>query len=75
MELDRSPGRILDVLIQTAIRRARSSIDQAHELVDAGFPGPAYVWAVRSIEIFVKEVMLLPLFLEASDSKLHRLRI
>jgi hypothetical protein len=64
MQLDRSPGTVFDVILRTAVTRARSSADEAQRLLDASFPGPAYVWAVRSIEIFVKEVMLLPLFLE-----------
>ncbi len=53
-----------DVTLQAAFRRAEASADQAQGLLDAGFPEPAYVWAFRSVEIFVKEVMLLPLFLE-----------
>ncbi len=63
MELDRRPGCFFDVTLRAAIRRSRDSAAEARRLLEAGFPGPAYVWAVRSIEIFVKEVMLLPLFL------------
>jgi hypothetical protein len=63
MELDRRPGCFFDVTIRVAIRRSRDSAAEARRLLEAGFPGPAYVWAVRSIEIFVKQVMLLPLFL------------
>lgn len=52
------------VTLQAAFGRAQASADQAQGLLDAGYPEPAYVWAFRSVEIFVKEVMLLPLFLE-----------
>lgn len=64
MELDRRPGMFFDVTLQAAFQRAQASGDQAQALLDAGFPEPAYVWAFRSVEIFVKEVMLLLLFLE-----------
>jgi len=64
MELDRAPGRFWDVHLQLAIRMSRDSTDEARRLLSAGFPGPAYVWAVRSVEIFVKEVMLRPAFIE-----------
>lgn len=64
MKLDRRPGMFFDVTLQAAFQRAQASADQAQGLLDAGFPEPAYVWAFRSVEIFVKEVMLLPLFLE-----------
>jgi hypothetical protein len=67
MELDRRPGCFFDVTVRVAIRRSRDSAAEARRLLDAGFPSPAYVWAVRSIEIFVKEVMLLPLFLIEID--------
>jgi len=64
MKLDRRPGMFFDVTLQAAFRRAQASADQAQGLLNAGYPEPAYVWAFRSVEIFVKEVMLLPLFLE-----------
>jgi len=63
MELDRRPGCFFDVTLRAAIRRSRDSAAEDRRLPHAGFPGPAYVWAVRPIEIFVKEVMLLPVFL------------
>jgi hypothetical protein len=65
--VDRSIDGRLDRLLRTAIIRARASLTFARRLLAANFPGPAYVWAVRSIEIFVKELMLLPLFLEQTD--------
>jgi hypothetical protein len=67
MPLDRSPGGYLDEILKAAVRRSRGAAAEAHRLLEAGFPGPAYVWAVRSIEVFVKEVMLLPLVLEEID--------
>jgi hypothetical protein len=63
MEVDRRPGCFFDVTVRVAIKRSRDSAAEARQLLKAGFPGPAYVWAVRSIEIFVKKVMLLPLFI------------
>jgi len=68
MQLDRSRGGEIDHLLRTASYRARKSAAEATKLLTAGCPGPAYVWAVRSIEIFVKEIMLLPLFLEESTA-------
>ena len=69
MELDRRPGCFFDVTVRVAIKRSRDSAAEARRLLEAGFPGPAYVWAVRSVEIFVKEVMLLPLFLIEIEGK------
>jgi hypothetical protein len=63
MDLDRRPGCFFDVTLRVAIKRSRDSAAEARRLLEAGFPSPAYVWAVRSVEIFVKEVMLLPHFL------------
>ena len=57
----------MDRLIRGASRRASQSADEAQRLLGVGSAGPAYVWAVRSLEIFVKETMLLPLLLERSN--------
>ena len=65
MELNRAPGGFWDAIIRIAIKMSRDSAEEARQLLAAGFPGPAYVCAARSIEIFVKEVILLP----ASSSK------
>lgn len=65
--LDRSIGGRLDSLLRTASVRAHASLAVARGLLATDFAGPAYVWAVRSIEIFVKELMLLPLFLEQTN--------
>jgi hypothetical protein len=69
MDLDRRPGCFFDVTLRIAIKRSRDSAAEARRLLEAGFPSPAYVWAVRSVEIFVKEVMLLPLFLIEIEGK------
>jgi hypothetical protein len=69
MQLDRAPGRFFDITIQAAIRRSRYSAAEARRLLEAGFPAPAYVWSVRSLEIFVKNVMLLPVFLEEIEGE------
>ncbi len=66
VDLDRSPGSQLEQIVQTAIGRSRASLNEAQRLRDGGFAGPAMVWAVRSVEIFTKEVMLLPHFLEVT---------
>ncbi len=64
MELDRRPGMVLDVILQAAIRRSQALADEAQAHLDRGFHEPAYVWAFRSVEIYVKDAMLLPLYLE-----------
>ncbi len=56
----------MDRLIRGARRRASQSADETQRLLGVGSAGPAYVWAVRSLEIFVKETTLLPLLLEAA---------
>lgn len=60
--IDRSIGTELDQIISTAIERSHRCLDLAEAMSSAGFHTPAYVWAVRSIEVFVKEVMLLPIY-------------
>jgi hypothetical protein len=72
MTVDRSLGGRLDGLVRTAIAHSKSSLSEAQALLEAGFPSPSYVWAVRSVEIFMKEVMLLPLFLEQHDGDWRR---
>ena len=75
MELNRAPGGFWDAIIRIAIKMSRDSAEDARRLLAAGFPGPAYVWAARSIEIFVKEVILLPAFLieiEGEDDEFDR---
>ena len=64
VSLDRSLDGELDKILRAAIARVRVSIDTAQRLLASNFYGPAYVWAVRSVEVYLKEVILLPLFLE-----------
>lgn len=72
MTVDRSLGGRLDGLVRTATAYSKSSLAEAQALLEAGFPSPSYVWAVRSVEIYLKEVMLLPLFLEQHDGDWRR---
>jgi hypothetical protein len=44
----------------------------AKRALEVGLPGPAYAWAVRSMEILMKEFMLLPMFLEELSGDLMR---
>jgi hypothetical protein len=57
----------LERILMQASQRAAASLVTARGLLEAGYPSPAYVWAVRTIEIFVKEFMLLPYFLTESN--------
>lgn len=41
-----------------ASQRAGASLETAKDLLQAGYPSPALVWAVRSVEIFLKEFVL-----------------
>ena len=72
MTLDRSLGGRLDSVVRAAIARSKLSLAEARALHDASFPNAAYVWAVRSVEIYIKEVMLLPLFLERREGDWRR---
>ena len=47
-----------------AIEHTRKSLDTAQQLLDAGFPSAAFVWATRSAEIFMREALLFPLWYE-----------
>lgn len=72
MTVDRSLGGRLDLIFRTAVARSNASLAVARALQDAGFASPSYVWAVRSVEVYVKEVMLLPIFLEQHDGDWRR---
>lgn len=50
--------------LKVASRRAADSIQVARELLETGFPSPAFVWAVRAVEIFYKDFLLAPHFYE-----------
>lgn len=49
-------------LMATAHSKARESLADAQVLYEAGHYSPAYVWAVRSIEILMKEFLLTPTY-------------
>lgn len=51
-------------ILATAHTRAQASVDEAEQLLDAGFPEPALVWAVRGVEIYFREFLLAPLLLD-----------
>lgn len=52
----------LSTKLGLASKRADGSLEQAKDLLDNGQPGPALVWAVRSVEIFLKEFVLVASF-------------
>lgn len=49
-----------------AIKHTCTSLETARELHAAGFRSPAFVWAVRSGEIFFREALLFPIEFEAT---------
>jgi len=57
---------IRTVFLPMAVERTRRSLDTAKALHSAGFLSPAFVWAVRSGEIFFCEGLLFPIEYEAS---------
>lgn len=63
---DRPPAELRGVLLRReflplAIKHTTESLEAAKSLYAAGFPSPAFVWAVRSAEIFFREALLFPL--------------
>jgi hypothetical protein len=48
-------------LLPLAIKHTTESLETAKSLYAAGFSSPAFVWAVRSAEIFFREALLFPL--------------
>jgi hypothetical protein len=58
----------LSAPLTVAMDRSFDSLQTARRLRAAGFNGPAYVWAVRSVEIFVREFALLPAFISSGLS-------
>lgn len=54
-------------LLNAAHGRAKRSLEEAEGLLGSGFPSPALVWAVRSVEIFIKEFVLAPAYLQHTD--------
>lgn len=53
----------IDVALRVGSKRVEVSIEVAKALLDAGFSSPAFVWSVRSAEIFLKDFVLAPHFL------------
>lgn len=45
-------------------RRAAASLDESYRLGELGFTDPGFVWAVRAVEIFVRECLLFPIYYE-----------
>lgn len=57
--------------LSLAWERANTSLETARDLQAAGFLGPSFVWAVRSVEIFTREFLLMPvLWQETNDVSL-----
>lgn len=54
----------MELALPAASNRVSESLATAKALLEGGFPGPAYVWAVRSVEMFFKEFLLAPHFYE-----------
>lgn len=53
--------------LKTATSRASRTRAEAHALLEAGFPCPALVWAVRGAEVFMRDFVLAPHFMEEGD--------
>jgi hypothetical protein len=51
-----------------ASKRSEASLTWAKLLIQDGYAGPALVWAVRSVEIFLKEFVLAALFLGVGET-------
>ena len=54
----------LGAFLNFAWDRANRSLDEAKRLREHGSYGPALVWAVRAGEIFTREFLLTPIFLD-----------
>src|SRR5437870_11852357 len=51
-------------MLPLAVKNTMASLNTARGLLQAGFASPAFVWAVRSAEIFFREALLFPLWYE-----------
>lgn len=56
-----------DELLKAASKRTQESLATARQLHAGGFFGPALIWTVRGVEIFFKEFLLTPHFLEQTN--------
>lgn len=50
--------------IKAAVARAAQARLEARALLEAGFPGPSLVWAVRAAELLMRDFVLTPYFIE-----------
>ena len=57
---------VVGALWPLALSHAKNSLDSARRLNEAGFPTPAFVWAVRSAELFLRDCVLFCHFFEES---------
>jgi hypothetical protein len=58
--------------LKVASRRSGDSIQVARELLEMGYPSPAFVWAVRAVEIFYKEFLLAPYYYDGDWARAVR---
>lgn len=58
--------------LKVASRKTGDSTQVARELLELGYPSPAFVWAVRAVEIFYKEFLLAPYFYEGDWNRAVR---
>lgn len=54
--------------LTSASQRAEASLAWTRQLLEDGFPSPALVWAVRSVEIFLKEFVLAAVFAQEDSA-------
>jgi hypothetical protein len=57
------PVDLIRRLTQGGRSRAVAALEEARELTAGGFHGPAYVWAVRAAEVFMRDFVLAPHFM------------
>lgn len=58
--------------LKVASQKAGDSIQVARELFELGYPSPAFVWAVRGVEVFYKEFLLAPHYYDGDWGKAVR---
>lgn len=64
-ELPDMPVELIRRLTEGGRGRALAALDEARRLNAAGFHGPAYAWAVRAAEVFMRDFVLAPRFMLA----------
>lgn len=50
--------------LRAAASRAARSRAEAHALLNQGHPGPALIWAIRAAELFMRDFVLAPHYME-----------